>query len=335
MAIDTNPVTGTPTSINQDLSGAVSRDGVNYKGRYANATGYSDAFNQRIEQLGGSHSDSDGARRIVIQRLDDAGDQFKTLFKNNVGRDPTAEQISKFFSEAGGQAILDTSTEKGQGLRNLTAQYIGDTFQNEAQDIAQQKTSELSGKYGSLADQYLEMGKKSLGNLSDELQSYSTSLFDKLRPQLNLAAQAGGYADSGGQTLQEQGALTDLANQGRGVLADKAYEVENNANNIRYGGMAAPVSMASEFAANAPYAVANLGAGGLGFNNSEYAANQNYLRQLGLLSAQGKMMQDQQPSFGRTLSQTFASGLGKGFSNFFDPTTYFSAAKTAAPVAAA
>lgn len=300
---------------------ALSRDNITYESKYGDIPGVNEAFNKRIEYQGGIHSDSDQARKIIAKRFDDAGDQFKNLFRNSVGRDATNDNLAKFFNEAGSNAIQDPSTDSGQGLRNLTAQYIGDTFQQAAQDTATQKTSDLASKYSSLADQYMEMGKKSLGNLSDELKSYSTSLFEKLRPQLNLAAQAGGYADSGGQTLQEQGALTDLANQGRGVLADKAYEVENNANNIRYGGIAAPVSMASEFAANAPYAVSNLGGGGLAFNNAESSAQSNYLRSLGLLGAQNKMFQEDQPSFGRTLSQNFASGLGQSFGNMFYPST--------------
>jgi len=289
---------------------ALNRDNVTYQSKYGDIAGVNDAFNRRIEAQGAIHSDSDSNRKLIAANIDQAGDQFKNLFKNSVGRDPTEQEISQFFNDSGNKLIQNAANDDPQKLRNIVAQYVGDTAQQAAQDTATQKAKDLSSQYGSLADQYMEMGKKSLGNLSNELQAYSTSLFDKLRPQLNLAAQAGGYADSGGQTLQEQGALTDLANQGRGVLANAAYDVENNANNIRYGGMAAPVSMSSQYAANAPYAVQSLGSGGLNFNNQDYVNNQNYLQQLGLLNAKSKIAQESQPSFGSTLSQNFAGSFG-------------------------
>lgn len=294
--------------------GMFSDSGHDFKTSYGDVPGFGDAYGKLVQQLSGLHSDSWENRQAVVGRLNSVVDQFKNLYKNNVGRDATSEEIGKYISESGADAILKSpngvSENNAQAIRNQTAQYIGDTFQQAAQDTATQKTSDLTSKYSSLADQYMEMGKKSLGNLSDELKSYSTSLFEKLRPQLNLAAQAGGYADSGGQTLQEQGALTDLANQGRGVLANAAYGVENNANNIRYGGMAAPVSMASEFAANTPYATSALGAGGLNFNNQGYMTNLNYDRQMQARAQANNIFQDQQPSFGRSLSQSFANSFG-------------------------
>jgi len=292
---------------------ALNRDNVTYQSKYGDIAGVNDAFNRRIEAQAGIHSDSDANRKLIASNIDQAGDQFKNLFKNSVGREATDQEVAQFFNDSGNKAIQNSAMDNPQALRNMVAQYVGDTAQGAAQDTATQKAKDLSSQYGSLADQYMEMGKKSLGNLSNELQAYSTSLFDKLRPQLNLAAQAGGYADSGGQTLQEQGALTDLANQGRGVLANAAYDVENNANNIRYGGMAAPVSMSSQYAANAPYAVQSLGSGGLNFNNADYNANQDYLRKLGLINAQSQVNQASQPGFGTRLWQQLATGAAQGF----------------------
>lgn len=310
---NTNPVGDglekiTPSS-SSDLSGSFSSFGKNYTGKYANAKGYQDAFNKYVNYLAGIHSDSDTSRNQIIKELDTVGDQFKSLYKNNVGREPTTDEISRFMEENGAATVQ--GGVRGSALRNQIVQYLGDTFQPQAEEVATQKAEDLSGKYSSLADQYMEMGKKSLGNLSEELKGYSTSLFEKLRPQLNLAAQAGGYADSGAQTLQEQGALTDLANQGQGVLGQAAYDVESNANNIRYGGMAAPVSMASEFAVNQPYALANAGAGALNFGNTNFMADRDFQRNLQMLGSQQQFAKDMQPSFGRSLSQSFANSFGK------------------------
>lgn len=301
--------------------------GRTYSSPYGSLPGYQDAFNTYVNQLASINSDSDTARGIILKELNSSVDQFKNLFKNTVGREASTEDMAKYLQESGSQAL--TGGVRGQALRNSTQQYIGDTFQQTAQEEAQKKTEDLAGKYGSLADTYMEMGKKSLGNLSDSLKQFSTSLFEKLRPQLNLAAQAGGYADSGGQTLQEQGALTDLANQGQGVLGQAAYDVENNANTIRYGGAAAPVSMASQFAANQPYVLANAGEGALDFGNKNYGSQQQYLQQLGLLDASGRInertFENNLPSFGRSLSQSFANQAGAGMGNFFNPSTYFKA----------
>lgn len=289
-----------------------SRDGKTYTSPYAGLPGYQDAFNKYVNYLGSVHSDSDTLRSAIIKELDNTVTQFNGQFKNLVGREATPDETSKFFSEHGADTVQ--GGVRGEALRNDIVQYIGDNFQQAAQDTAQQKTQDLAGKYGSLADTYMEMGKKSLGNLSDSLKQFSTSLFEKLRPQLNLAAQAGGYDNSGGQTLQEQGALKDLGTQAEGVLGQAAYGVENNANAIRYGGQAAPVSMASEFAANQPYVLQNAGAGALNFGNNNYNSQQQYLQQLGLLDAQGRIsnrtFENNQPSFGRTLSQSFANSFG-------------------------
>lgn len=300
-----------------------------------NSKEYGSIFNQIIPHWKDNKATSD-----VLDKL---GSQFSNLFENNVGRPPTDAEFAKMFGELGPQILSSQSGFAGinsdaQGTRNLLAQYIGDAFQGAAQETAQQKTRDLASQYGSLADQYLEMGKKSLGNLSDELKTYSTSLFEKLRPQLNLAAQAGGYADSGGQTLQEQGALKDLADQGRGKLADSAYDIETNANNIRYGGAAAPVSMASTFAANTPYAVANLGEGGTNFRNANTMADYDVERQLRLMNANRLnnelFSENASPSFGRTLSQSFANNFGKAASDWFNPATYAESSKKAATAGA-
>lgn len=269
---------------------------------------------------GSNYNANDFSR--YVQQISDHVDQFSNLFKNSVGRDATDEEKNKFLTDyitPNAQHLSDPNYAQGNQVRNDIGQYIGDTFQQTAQDVATQKTKDLEGQYGSLADQYLAMGQKSLGNLSDDLKTFSTSLFEKLRPQLNLAAQAGGYADSGGQTLQEQGALKDLATQAQGTLAGAKYDVESNANNIRLGGQAAPLSLASSFAANTPYAVENLGTGALNYNNTNSLANSRYLQQLGLMDAQGRLtertIENTNPSFGRTLSQNFAKSFGESSGN--------------------
>lgn len=288
---------------------AITRDGVTYDSPYGDVAGANEAFNKIVEQVGGAGGDSGAARQTILGQLKQAGDQFKSLYKNNIGRDATNDDLSKFFQGAG-DALANPDTRSGQGLRNYTAQFIGDNFQQAAKDTATQKLSDLSGQAGTLADQYQEMGNKSLASLTDSLRSYQTSLFDKLRPQLNLAAQAGGFQDSGGQTLQEKGALTDLGNQADAILIPYGQSIQNNANAIRYGGMSAPYSLASSFAANQPNVAAGFGAGGLNFNDTNAMANFNQQRQIQLMNQQllnaSNYWTSSQPSFGSQILGTIA-----------------------------
>lgn len=282
--------------------------------------GYNDAFNQFVQRLGDMHTDSYQGRKDIIGHLDNAISQFQSLFKNSVGRAATDAEVEqytkdKLAGDVSPYAHLGTiSPVSAQGLRNSVQQYIGDNFQDAANQTAVDKTKELQGQYGSLADQFTEMGKKSLGGLSDSLKQFSTSLFEKLRPQLNLAAQAGGYADSGGQTLQEQGALKDLATNSEATLGQAGYDVENQANQIRMQGLSGPLSLSSAFAANQPNYLAN--ASGMASNNMQdyYQRMVDQENRMAMLGAQYKLAENYQentrPSFGYTLGQHFAGSFG-------------------------
>lgn len=374
----------------QGLAGTFTRDGKTYSSPYANTTGYQEAFNKYIDYNGTIHSDSEPVRQAIIKELDAAANQFKSLFTSNVGRAPTSDEISKFMEESG--ASTSQQGVKGEALRNQIVQYVGDNFQPEAQKVAQDKTAalipqynsladsvsaagnkdlgtlssdlnttsaDLTAKNASLADQFTALGKQSLGDLSTSLQTFASSLFDKLRPQLNLSAQAGGYADSGGQTLQEQGALKDLAASGQISLADATNKLISNASAIRYGGtvdrnaqdaqtldnaraalastatnirsggMGAPLSLASTFAANQPGVLSANSGGALDFGNRLFNTDNSYQNQLKLMNAQNLFAQNYaentRPSFGQNLSDSFSKGLGTSLSNTFNPSTYIKA----------
>lgn len=309
------------------------KDGIAYSSPYGESQAYQSGLDQLINQLSSLRSDSVGARQGLTKRLDTVVNQFKNLYKNSVGADPTNEQIDKFISEKGVSSIVNSplgrSENNEQGIRNDTAQYIGDTFQQEANKVAEDKTSSLTSKYGGLADEFMSMGQKSLGNLSDSLKQFSTSLFEKLRPQLNLAAQAGGYSDSGGQTLQEGGALKDLASNAESTLGGAKYDLENQANAIRFGGSSAPVSLASAFAANQPNYLATFSGNASNQMNDYYTRMIDQMNRLQLSGAQYKNMENyaenSRPSFGYSLGQNFANSTGQGLGNFFNPQTYYKA----------
>jgi len=298
----------------QNTPGAFAREGVTYESPYANIPGYEQAFNRKIAIAALSHSDSPEARQRIIKDLDNGVDQFKNIFSNSVGRDPTAEEFKKAFTENISPAMVEQGMS-GQTLRDSITQYIGDTFKRAAEQTAQDKTTALSSQYGSLADTFLEQGKKSLGGLSDSLKQFSTSLFEKLRPQLSLAAQAGGYADSGGQTLQEQGALKDLAANSESVLGQANYDLNNRSDAIRFAGESGPLSLASSYASNAPTYLASVadkaGTNLTGYYNNSLAA-QNRLSELGYAD---QLSRQTSPNFFDSLWKDLALGAAKGFSS--------------------
>lgn len=296
------------------------RDGQEYYSDYAGLAGYEDMFNKRIQVLGGARADSPENRAKTIQQIDNSINQFRTLFSNSVGRAPTVDEIGKYVSENAATSVFGSAyTHKneetsGVDVRNAIQQYIADSFQGAANDVAQTKLSDLSTQAGKLSDQYLQMGKRSLGSLADDLKSYQVSLFDKLRPQLNLAAQTGGYGDSGGQTLQEQGALKDLANQATGIMAPLQYEVANNADTIRFGGASAPYQLASSTAAGMPARLADLGGGALKMNYSQLLNQLNNDAAMNRLVFQGGVASNLQNNgfkFGNNFGQSAGQVAGQ------------------------
>lgn len=287
---------------------------------YASNDGFFDAYRKLVDQ---QHSLGSGDRPGLVNRLNTAGDQFKNLFTNYVGRAPTADELGKFFKENAGQTITSTNLGRSEndptGVRNNIANYIGDTFQQTANTEATNKLTDLSSQAGGLADQYTTLASQSLSNLSDSLKQYQTSLFDKLRPQLNLAAQASGYQDSGGQTLQEQGALKDLGNQATAYLLPIQKQYQDTANSIRYGGASAPYSLASSMAVSQPNVFAGSGSNALNFNNNVAFGNYDYQHQLQLMNAQrlqNELLQENtRPSFGYSLSNSFANKFGSNLAD--------------------
>lgn len=280
---------------------------------YSKYQGYQDALGALPGYLQNKFQNVDsGLIPVYGKQISQHADTFSNLFKNAVGRDPNESEINKFFSDYVGQNTdsLTNSNVGKQQTRDEIAQFIGDTFKGTADQESQTKLSDLSTKYGSLADSYMEMGKKSLSGLSDSLRDYQVKLFDKLRPQLNLAAQAGGYADSGGQTLQEEGALRDLGTDAMGYMIPAQQQLESQANQIRLGGEAAPLDFASSIATQQPGMLSSMGTEALGRNWDIYNGNLNFNRQMELMKQQGRTVADLQPSFGTRLGNSFADKFG-------------------------
>lgn len=256
----------------------------------------------------------------AFQKAQSVYDQFSNLFKNYIGRTPTEEEFGKYYNQIlrSGKSFgtvltpgaMESMDINDADWRNQVVGFINDNFQQEAQDTAKQRLSDLSTEAGTLADSYLEMGRNSLKSIADDLKQYQVSLFDKLRPQLNMAAQAGGFQNSGGQTLQEQGALTDLANEATAYMLPLQTQLNDTANQIRFGGQSAPYSLASSFAGAQPDVLANMGSNSLNFNNDIYTRNLDTNNAARLMAYQNKLYKDRLPGFGRSLSQSFATKFG-------------------------
>ena len=275
-------------------------------GPWAGTQGYLSAFMRHKDlQHGSGQDDSNRANR----ELNQYGNQFVSLFKNSIGRDPTPDEVGTFFE----QVVAPVGSFPGgvyqgqQQLGDLTRSFIADNFSQAAQEQAQTDLTGQKTEATRLSDLLMREGGQSLSGIADQLRDYQVSLFDKLRPQLNLAAQAGGYADSGGQTLQEQGALSDLGRASQEFLIPQYANLSNRALDVKYGGESAPyLYNQANILGRADYL---RGAGENALQRAFQSAmnEQNYARQRDLMGYQNSLI-DKGPGFWEEIGQEFVRG---------------------------
>lgn len=256
------------------------------------------------------------------------GDQFSSLFKNYVGRDPSGDEVAKFY----GQVVTPNGRYADQQqLRDRTATFVGDTFQQEAQQQAQSILEGQKAEAGRLSDLYRTQGQASIATVEGRLKEYQASLFEKLRPQLITSLQAQGLLNTGALNQSIAGAQKDLADQSSNFLTSAYLDNENQANAIKFGGEAAPYQYKAGMAQNMVGTLQQAGIGGLQNAYNTQASQNQYQMQLGLMREQSRLAQEAQPGFGRTFTQSLAGSMGNGLGNFFNPQTYTGAKKAGAP----
>lgn len=280
---------------------------------------YNSALNSLFQQLQALHSDSGQARQIVQGRLNNATDQFASSFKNLVGRAPTQDEINQFLSQSAGSLISNAANGTGrseqdqQSILNGINQFVGQNFHQAAQDYATQQLQQQQAGWNNLADTALSQGNDAINATQQSLLDYQSKLFDRVRPNLLTSLKAQGLLDTGGMNDAVAGVQGDLANNALQYIAQLQLQNRQNANNIRLSGQAAPLQFLQSNTTNAPNYLDQMGQGALGFNNGTFMDNLNYQHQLGLIQAQANAQAQLQPSFMRTLGQSFANNMGSQF----------------------
>lgn len=114
-----------------DLSGGTTA--VDTSGQKFDSQGYQDALGKILYLQSGSRQFDPNA---AISELNRYGDVFANEFKQQVGRDPTAQEASKFYSDI----VTPQGTFPGGAypgipqLQDLTRSYVGNTFSQTAAD---------------------------------------------------------------------------------------------------------------------------------------------------------------------------------------------------------
>lgn len=286
----------------------------NLSSPYQDLSGFQDAYAKIAAQQVGLGS---GDRPGLVTRLNDVASQFKTQFKNLVGRDPTNDEINQFYQQSGGNVIANSPSGRSENnttdVRNQIVQYVGDSFQQQAKDYATQQLTGQQGQANQLADMFRTQGRAAISSTEQNLMDYQQKLFEKLRPNLITSLDAQGLLDTGGLNQALAGAQQNLADNAQGYLIDANMHNEQGANQIAFGGASAPYYFQQNQIMQQPGYLQQAGQNALSSNNATYMDNLNYAHQLGLIQAQMKAQQELQPSFLRTFSQSTGQNLGANF----------------------
>ncbi len=301
---------------------------------YQDTQSYKDAYGRII----GNNRPEGGTwdQGNTSSKLSQYGDTFANLFQTLVGRAPGEQEFGQFF----GQVVPDVLQGAGLSgtsnteLNNLTREFIGNTFQQQAQDVAGQKLQAQQGEANRLADLFRTQGRQAISDTESGLLDYQQKLFERLRPNLITSLQAQGLLNTGGLNQAVAGAQADIGTAAQGALMDARLQNEQQANAIAYGGQAAPYQYQQGNIMNSVPYLQQQAQGGLQNNFQTMMSNLNFQNQMALQNNAARLQQEMQPSFLRTFGQTAASSLG---SNFNIP-SYLSAmqgGKTSAPGATA
>lgn len=283
---------------------------------YADLSGFQAAYQPIWQQTVDLNSDSAQNRQIIAGRLGAVGDEFKNLFTNLVGRAPTNDELNQFFKESASQVVTNSANGLGRseqdptGVRNQVAQYVGDTFQKQAQDYATQQLQDQQGQANSLADLFRTQGNAAISSTEQSLLDYQSKLFDRLRPNLITSLQSQGLLNTGGMNEAIAGVQGDLANNASNYIAGLKLQNEQGANQIAFGGASAPYYYKQNLIASQPGQLQAAAQNALGANNQTFMSNLDYQHQLGMIQARMKAQQELQPSFLRTMGQSFADNFG-------------------------
>ncbi len=268
------------------------------QGGWTGTAGYQEAFNK----VGGNQD-----------LLGQYGQTFASLFRDLVGRDPVSDESDLFFRQvvapvgnfAGGNAPGQ------QELQDRTRSLISNNFQQQAQDQTSLELQKQQSQANDLSQLFRTQGQQTANTLEGQLQDFVQRTFEKIRPNLITSLQSQGLLNSGGLNQAIAGQQGDLARDAQDQLANYKLGVEEQANQIAFGGASAPYEYQRAQTMNRVPYLQQQGQDAITRAFQQRTNEQNYFNQLGLLERQNELANSNRPSF---LKQVGGQLIGNLFS---------------------
>jgi len=267
--------------------------------KYNGTQGFYDAWNSIHK--GRTPTEAD------IGVINSYGDQFSTLFRNYVGRDANSVEQDQFFK---GVVVPQGAFADPQKLRDRTASFIGDTFQEAAKDQSGIELQKQQGQANTLADLFRKQSSDTLNQYSQGLQDFSAKLMERVRPQLITSLQAQGLLNTGGLNEAIAGQQADFVNQASQQVNDLRLQQNQQADAISFGGASSQYEFDKANTLNRLPLLQQMGNTGLTNAYNTQAQSNLFAQQMNYLNRQGQLQQRQKTGFGSVFGNSLAQSLG-------------------------
>lgn len=266
----------------------------------------------------GNYPDKAGWASAVRTALDTYASTFQSMFKNQVGRDPTSSEYDQFFKtvvtpeqpwNVNYLTQQDLTRQRTQGL--LSDVYSGVAQQEAAKKLQEQSQAAVAP--GSAFDQWSQSYAGSVNSVESALQDYQTRLFQKIQPQLLTSLKSQGLLDTGALNTALAGVQGDLASTGSNYVAGLKGQINQDIANQKYALQSAPTTYQLNTTAANPANLVSQGQTALGNVWNSYLMNQQYQQQKSLLDEQMGNQPSLLQQYGGLIAGGLAGGLGQGF----------------------
>lgn len=290
--------------------------------QYVYTDGFNKAVNEAGRKWGGSGTDT----------VEQAALTFNTLFKNLVGRDPSADEANQFYTSTLAQRPWEygsAGSQESLRLRDTATQFINDNYQSAMEDEANKRLVGQQAEAGRLSDLFRSQGNEAINSMEASLLDYQSKLFERLRPNLITSLQAQGLLNTGGLNQAVVGAQNDFATEAGAQVANAKFDNDQQANAIKFAGEAAPYEFKqAQILGSVPYARAQ-GQGALQNLFQQRLMDQEQANWMARLEAQsrGNGSKGFFKQIGSTLAPSFGQSMGQNLGAWFAPKQTEDAAK--------
>lgn len=269
---------------------------------------------QIIENRSQQYKNYEENRLPTYQQMTGYADEFRSQFKNVIGRDPSKEEFGEFFKHLTNDQPWTQIINPNQLSQEVTG-LLQNRFSSLAADEAEKRArskAEAAVAPGSAFDVWQNAYRNSLSETEKSLSDYQTRLFEKLRPNLLTSLQAQGLLNTGALNEAFAGAAKDLSDESSRYIAQAKGGIEADIANRRYDIMASP----GNFGLQTTYSgIPNLYSGGqaaLDRAYQGYLTNMNFENQMELMRASRPDRVSPLSQYGGLILGGIASGFGQG-----------------------